>query len=130
MTFNGTPAPLLWVQDSQINAIVPWSLTPGGNTEICVLSGGVRTNCLTWPVVLTAPAVFTVDGSYALPVNQDGSINSAKNPAAIGSIVAVWPPASGRLTRLWPMGRKWTFRCPPTRCRRASRPTGFYGQVV
>jgi uncharacterized protein (TIGR03437 family) len=95
VTFNGTPAPLLWVQDSQINAIVPWSLTPGSNTEICVLLSGATTNCLTWPVALAAPAVFTVDGSYAVAVNQDGTINSAKNPAAIGSIVAVWATGLG-----------------------------------
>ncbi len=95
VTFNGTPAPLLWVQNSQINAIVPWSLTPGGNTQICVSLNGVPTNCLTWPVALTAPAVFTVDGSYAVAVNQDGTINSAKNPAAIGSTVAVWATGLG-----------------------------------
>lgn len=95
VTFNGTPAPLSWVQDSQINAIVPWSLTPGSNAEICVLLSGATTNCLTWPVAQTAPAVFTVDGSYAVAVNQDGTINSAKNPAAIGSIVAVWATGLG-----------------------------------
>jgi len=104
VTFNGTPAPLLWVQNSQINAIVPWSLTPGSNAQICASLNGVPTNCLTWPVAQTAPAVFTVDGNYAVAVNQDGSINSAKNPSAVGSIVAVWatglgpinpPPADG-----------------------------------
>ena len=95
MTFNGTPAPLLWVQDSQINAIVPWSVTPGGNAEICVLLNGATTNCLTWPVAQTAPAVFTVDGNYAVALNQDGTMNSAKNPAPIGSIVAVWATGLG-----------------------------------
>jgi uncharacterized protein (TIGR03437 family) len=95
VTFDGTPAPLLWVQDSQINAIVPWSLTPGSTTEICVLLSGATTNCLTWPVALTAPAVFTVDGSHAVALNQDGTINSAKNPATPGSIVAVWATGLG-----------------------------------
>ena len=95
VTFNGTHAPLLWVQDSQINAIVPWSLTPNGNAEICVLLNGAATNCLTWPVALTAPAVFTVDGSYAVALNQDGTTNSAKNPAATGSVVAVWATGLG-----------------------------------
>jgi uncharacterized protein (TIGR03437 family) len=36
VTFDGTPAPLLWVQDAQINAVAPWSLTPGQSTEVCV----------------------------------------------------------------------------------------------
>jgi uncharacterized protein (TIGR03437 family) len=104
VTFNGTPAPLMWVQASQINAIVPWSLTPGGNTEICVLLNGATTNCLTWPVAPTAPAVFTVDGSNAVALNQDGTINSAKNPAPVGSIVAVWATGLGPINPPQPGG--------------------------
>ena len=114
MTFDGTPAPLLWVQDSQINVVVPWSLTPGQNTEICVsMSGaaaGATGNCLTWPVVQTAPGVFMAsDSRYAAVVNQDGTINSAANPAAPGSIVSVFAtglgpinpaPADGTLSEL------------------------------
>jgi len=104
VTFDGTPAPLLWVQDSQINVIVPWSLTPGKNTQICVSSGGTKSNCLSWPVSQIAPGVFTVDGVHAAALNQDGTINSATNPAAPGSIVTVYatglgpispPPADG-----------------------------------
>jgi hypothetical protein len=87
--------PLLWVQDRQINAVAPWSLTPGENTQVCVSLNNVITNCLTWPVVQTAPAVFTVDGTYAAAVNQDGTINSADNPAPVGSIVAVWATGLG-----------------------------------
>jgi len=95
VTFDGTPAPLLWVQNAQINAVAPWSLTPGENTQICVSNQNVKLDCLTWPVVETSPAVFTVDGTYAAAVNQDGTINSAANPAAPGSIVAVWATGLG-----------------------------------
>jgi uncharacterized protein (TIGR03437 family) len=98
VTFDGTPAPLLWVQDSQINAIVPWSLTPGTNTQICVSSGVTKTNCLTWPVAQTAPGVFTVDGTHAAAVNQDGSINSATNRAAPGSIVSAYATGLGPIS--------------------------------
>jgi uncharacterized protein (TIGR03437 family) len=35
VTFDGKAAPLLWVQDSQINAIALWSLTPGQNMWVC-----------------------------------------------------------------------------------------------
>jgi hypothetical protein len=98
VTFDGTPAPLLWVQDSQINAVAPWSLTPGQNTQVCVFYNNVNANCLTWPVALTAPAVFTVDGVHAAAVNQDGTINSADNPAPVGSIVAVWATGLGPIS--------------------------------
>ena len=99
VTFDGTPAPLLWVQDSQINAIVPWSLKQGTNTEICVSSGGKKTNCLTWPVAQTAPGVFTVDGVHAAALNQDGSINTATNPAAQGSIVSAFATGLGPINQ-------------------------------
>ena len=98
VTFDGTPAPLLWVQDSQINAVVPWSLTPGQNTQVCVSVNNAKTNCLTWPVAQAAPAVFTVDGFHAAAVNQDGTLNSASNPAPVGSIVSVWATGLGPIT--------------------------------
>ena len=95
VTFDGKPAPLLWVQDAQINVVAPWSLTPGQSTQVCASYSNVSTNCLTWPVVQSAPAVFTVDGTNAAAVNQDGTINSAGNPAPVGSIVAVWATGLG-----------------------------------
>jgi uncharacterized protein (TIGR03437 family) len=98
VTFDGTPAPLLWVQDAQINAVAPWSLTPGQNTQVCVSYNNVKTNCLAWPVAQTAPGVFTVDGVYAAAVNQDGTINSANHPAPVGSIIAVWATGLGPIT--------------------------------
>lgn len=99
VTFDGTPAPLLWVQGSQINAIVPWSLTPGTNTQICFSSGGTQANCLTWPVAQTAPAVYTAaDGVHAAALNRDESVNSATNPAAPGSIVSVFATGLGPIS--------------------------------
>jgi hypothetical protein len=95
VTFDGTAAPLLWVQDQQINAVAPWSLTPGQNTQVCVSYNNANTNCLTWPVAQVAPAVFTVDGVHAVAVNQDRTINSADNPAPVGSIVSVWATGLG-----------------------------------
>jgi hypothetical protein len=82
VTFDGTPAPPLWVQDAQINVVAPWSLTPGQTTEVCVSYNNANGNCLTSQVVQTAPAVFLVDGTYAAALDQDGSINSLNNPAA------------------------------------------------
>ncbi len=95
VTFDGKPAPLLWVQDAQINAVASWSLTPGQTTEVCVSYQNVKTNCLTVPVVQTSPGVFTVDEVYAAAVNQDGTINSADHPAPVGSIISVFATGLG-----------------------------------
>jgi uncharacterized protein (TIGR03437 family) len=98
VTFDGTLAPLLWVQAAQINVVAPWSLTPGQTTQVCVAYNGVKTNCLSWPVVQSAPAVFTVDGVYAAALNQDGTINSPDNPAAPGSIISIFATGLGAIS--------------------------------
>src|ERR1022692_2384670 len=103
-TFDGTPAPLLWVQDAQISLVAPWSLTPGQNTQVCVSYNNVNTNCLTLPVVQATPAVFMVDARYAAALNQDGTYNSAGNPAAPGSIVTVYATGLGPVTPSQPDG--------------------------
>jgi uncharacterized protein (TIGR03437 family) len=97
VTFDGKPAPLLWVQDAQINLAVPWSVA-GPNTAVCVSYNNATTNCLTLPVAPAAPGVFTVDGTYAAALNEDGSINSAVNPAEYGSIVSIFATGLGPIT--------------------------------
>ena len=94
VTFDGKPAPLLWVQDAQINLAVPWSVA-GPTTQVCVTYNNVKTNCLTWPVAEAAPGVFTVDGVHAAAVNQDGTENSAANPAPLNSIVSIFATGLG-----------------------------------
>ena len=104
VTFDGTPAPLLWVQDSQINVVAPWSLTAGNTTQVCVNYNAVKTNCLAWPVAQTDPGVYMVDATYAAALNQDGSINSADNPAPPGSAVTVFANGLGPITPPQPDG--------------------------
>ena len=99
VTFDGTPAPLLWVQATQINVAVPWSVA-GPTTKICAFYNPPLTNvismaCLTWPVAQTAPGVFTTDGIHAAALNQDQTVNSASNPAPAGSIVSVFATGLG-----------------------------------
>jgi uncharacterized protein (TIGR03437 family) len=77
--------------------VAPWSLTPGQSTQVCATYNDVITNCLTWPVAQTAPGVFTVDGTYAAAINQDGTVNSVNHPAPVGSIIAVWATGLGAI---------------------------------
>ena len=109
VTFDGTPAPLLWVSDSQVNLVAPWSLTPGETTQVCVAYNGVKTNCLAWPVLETAPAVLTVDGVQAA-LNQDGSVNSVGNPAAPGSIMSIFATGLGPISPAQKDGSVTGFR--------------------
>jgi uncharacterized protein (TIGR03437 family) len=92
--FDGTPAPLLWVQDAQINTVVPWSVA-GPATKICVTYKSVPTNCLTYQVAEALPGVFTTDGTHAAAVNQDGTPNTLTNPAPPNSIVMIYATGLG-----------------------------------
>jgi uncharacterized protein (TIGR03437 family) len=96
VTFNGTPGPLLYVQEGQINAIAPWSLVSGQKVDVCVNYRGATTNCITRTTVDAHPGVFTLNGS-TLALNQDGTINTASNPAPTGTYVTVFA------TGLWPI---------------------------
>jgi uncharacterized protein (TIGR03437 family) len=95
--FDGTPAPLLYAGPNQLNAVVPQEIhghdttTMQINTPAGVLQGPTMT------VRLAQPAVFVVPGSngMAAALNQDGTLNSASNPAAPGSIVSVWGTGAG-----------------------------------
>lgn len=104
VTFNDTPGPLLYVQDAQINAIAPWALAAGGTVKVCVVCNGAATNCLTRPVVSTHPGVFTVDGVYAAALNQDGRLNTASNPAQVGSTVSIFATGLGPISPAQPDG--------------------------
>jgi uncharacterized protein (TIGR03437 family) len=97
VTFNGTPGPLLYVQDTQINAIAPWSLQTGQTVQICVVYQSATTNCLSRTVAKAHPGVFTVDGYYAAALNQDGTVNSAANPAQLDSVVSIFATGLGAL---------------------------------
>ncbi len=87
VTFAGQPAPILYAQSGQINVVAPWSLTAGQTASVCVTYNSITTNCLDEAVSEAAPVIFMADDTYAFAVNQDGTINSASNPAKPGEYV-------------------------------------------
>ncbi len=87
VTFAGQPAPILYAQSGQTNVVAPWALTAGQTASVCVTYNSIRTNCLDEAVAEAAPVIFMADDTYAFAVNQDGTINSASNPAKPGEYV-------------------------------------------
>jgi uncharacterized protein (TIGR03437 family) len=96
--FDGIPAPLIYVSTGQINAIVPQAVADKSTTAVEVEYRGVRSDPLTIPVAAARPGVFTTDSSgygQGAILNQDGSLNSAANPAARGSIIVLYLTGEG-----------------------------------
>lgn len=97
VTFDGIAAPLLYVQDQQINAITPWELAGKTSTQMCVSYSGEQ-DCAQASVGPAAPGVFTVTNGFAAALNQDGTLNSPENPAPVGSIVSLFLTGLGAIT--------------------------------
>ena len=96
--FDGTRAPLFYVQASQINAQVPYAVAGKTSTVMQVVFKGVRTDPVTLSVAETAPAVFALAGGTGQGAifNQDWTPNSSSNPAPTGSIVVLYATGEGQ----------------------------------
>ena len=95
--FDDAAAPLLFIQDGQINAVSPFSLAAKSDTAVMVDNNGVWSASLPLTVAATHPAAF-LSGKLAAALNQDGSVHSASNPATRGSIVMLYVTGLGALT--------------------------------
>lgn len=99
--FDGNSVPLTYVSAEQINAIAPVGLAGKSSTQVQVSYQGAMSNAMTIPVVAAAPGIFAADGSGAgsgAILNQDYSVNAQLNPAARGSVIAIYLTGAGSTT--------------------------------
>jgi uncharacterized protein (TIGR03118 family) len=94
VTVNGTPAPILYTHADQTNIVVPWGVT-GTTASIVVTAGSTTVQTLQVPLAATAPGLFPFSGG-ALAFNQDGTLNSATNAAAAGTVVVLYATGLGQ----------------------------------
>ena len=96
--FDGNAAPLIYASATQINAIAPVGLAGKTSTQVQVSYQGAVSNTMTIPVAAAAPGIFAADGSGVgggAILNQDFSVNVRLNPAARGSVIAIYLTGSG-----------------------------------
>ena len=96
--FDNVPAPLLYVQAEQINAIAPFEIAKNATTKVHVEYGGTSTDTVEIPVSPAAPAIFHANdfSSKGAILNRDGTINSPSNPAKRGEAVAIFGTGGGQ----------------------------------
>jgi uncharacterized protein (TIGR03437 family) len=85
VTFNGLPSQVLFSNDTQINLLVPAALAGKTSAQVIVTVDGAASAPLTVNLSPFAPGIFA-NGI----MNQDYSVNSAKQPAAPGSVIQVY----------------------------------------
>ncbi|HVY93827.1 MAG TPA: SBBP repeat-containing protein [Bryobacteraceae bacterium] len=83
---GGQPISLLYVSDSQINAIVDSLSIP----SFSVSGPSGATPAFTAAQVNWHPQIFRNPDDSAIAVNQDGTLNSQTNPAHVGTYEAIW----------------------------------------
>jgi uncharacterized protein (TIGR03437 family) len=95
---NGTPAPLLYLGANQINAVAPYEIANlvGQNVTVQVNNNGVNSAQFTQTVVAAAPAIFSRGNGQGAILNQDGTVNGPKNPAARGSYIQIYGTGEGQ----------------------------------
>jgi uncharacterized protein (TIGR03437 family) len=87
--FDGLPAPLLYAQASQINAQVPYTVSGNSSTHMEVFYQAQSVGTLDLMVTANVPAVFSTI------VQQDGTYNSAANPAPHGMFLTLYATGDG-----------------------------------
>ncbi len=97
LLFDGVPATLFYTSANQINALVPGGLAVNSTTTMSIVVDGAAIADSSVPVVPAAPGIFTLSGGagQAAANNQDGSLNSASNPAARGSVISLYATGQG-----------------------------------
>jgi uncharacterized protein (TIGR03437 family) len=87
--FDGVPAPLFYAQANQINVQVPYTVAGNATTHIEVFYQAVSVNTIDVAVAAAAPGIFST------AVNQDGTYNSATNPAPRGTFLTFYATGEG-----------------------------------
>jgi uncharacterized protein (TIGR03437 family) len=100
LLLGGAPATLFYTSATQINALVPVSLAANSTTAMSIIANGAIVAASTIPVIAAAPGIFTLAGGagQAAANNQDGSLNSASNPAPRGSVISLYATGQGSST--------------------------------
>jgi uncharacterized protein (TIGR03437 family) len=94
VTFNGVPAPLLFVSTGQVNAQLPWNVLSSGTAgtaTVVVTNNGAPSAAFSVPVTPFSPGVFAIN-NIAIAINSDGTVAAAAgaipgittHPAKIG----------------------------------------------
>lgn len=98
--FDGIAAPLMYTSLNQIDVVVPFEVA-APSTQIVVQSSVGQSAAISMPVTAATPALFTVSGlgnGEAAILNEDGSVNSAINPATVGSVISLFATGLGQTT--------------------------------
>jgi len=98
VTFDGTPAPIIYVSANQTSVMVPFEIGGRPTTVLQVTYLGVKSAPLTYNVSNAVPGIYTQNQQGTGPgaiVNQNGTVNGPSQPASAGDVIAVYLSGTG-----------------------------------
>lgn len=101
---DGSPAPLLYASDTQVNAVVPWGVKDTARVQLCAAVCAPAVDLLVVPsqpnwFTEAPPSDLSYLGRVAIAFNSDGSRNSEQNPARPGSVMTLFVSGTGEAQR-------------------------------
>jgi uncharacterized protein (TIGR03437 family) len=99
VTFDGTPAPMIYARHDQISFVVPYTTAGRTQTQMQVQYNGQVSAPVNIQVAASNPAIFTLPsagtGQGAI-LNQNYFVNGETNPADRGSVIQVFMTGGGQ----------------------------------
>ena len=102
VTFDGIPAPILYVLNNKMSVVVPWALSGRLSTQMVVKYQNQSSNALNLQVTSIAPGIYTADASgsgqaAAINYHLNGTvdINASNRPIERGGAIAVYGTGGG-----------------------------------
>jgi uncharacterized protein (TIGR03437 family) len=86
VTADGNPTAVFYSSPTQINFLIPATVSGNASTSLAITCAGLSSGPLTVPVAVVAPSLFTVaqtGSGQADSVNQDNSIDTAVPPGTV-----------------------------------------------
>ena len=104
MSINNVLVPLLFGSSGQINAQVPFEISPGA-AALTITSGGTTAGTANFLIEPVAPGLFTLGQGRAAVLNADYSINADNQPASVGSFISAYMTGLGPVDSPVPTGQ-------------------------
>ncbi len=102
VTFDGIPAPILYVMNNKLSVVVPWAISGRVSTQLVVKNQSQSSNALSLQVTTIAPGIYTADASgtgqaAVLNYHTNGAVdvNASNRPIERGGAIAVYGTGGG-----------------------------------
>ena len=116
VSFNGIPAPVFYASDTQVSAIVPYSIS-GITAFVTVAYQGGISSGFSVALAATSPGIFTYNATgagQAAAINvTTGTLNTATNPVKPGDFISLYATGEGQTSPAGVDGKVWPVSVLP-----------------